>query len=201
MPNARPARGLASSLAIASVLACGGEGRPGPGQPHGQATVPETSDAAGKSPMAVDTVSPRGAGSISIALSSDDDRELGEFITTLLMIDPTGRRTGHDAARGVTRTEIPNAWYEDEVIEDPLEEGSGMATRHLELTSPDPGTYTLSEDATERGRYDLSIRGCNTRLEPSGREFRRVEIGMSETHTYVVEFDSSSGITVTGPEP
>lgn len=150
--------------------------------------------------VTVDTYAPRGTGSISIVFSSQDGGALGEFIATLLITDPRGRRTGLDVASGATLKEIPRAWYDDEVIEDPQEEGSGMATRVIEITAPEAGSYTLAVQAGERGTYDLSIRAYDFRLEPSGREFRDVAIEAGEIHSYVLTFDPASGVAVAASE-
>jgi len=139
-------------------------------------------------------------GAIRIVFASDGGGGLGEFIATLLLTDPHGRRSGFDPASRDTLQEIPHAWYGDEVIEDPEEEGSGAATRGIEITAPEPGTYTLTVNATAPGSYDLSIRGYNERLEPSGRTFGDVAIGAGETHAYVVAFALDAGVTVAARE-
>jgi hypothetical protein len=140
--------------------------------------------------------SARDAGAISIVFASDGSGALGEFIATLLVVDAHGRRAGFDPATGQVVQEIPGAWYGDETIEDPEEEGSGAAARTLEIGAPGPGSYTLTVRATKTGTYDLSIRGYDARLEPSGQEFSRVAISAGEVHSYVLTFDPASGVTV-----
>jgi len=204
MPYARSSESLALSLVLASMLACGRDGgRTGnqlPERPPDHTAVPEATRPAESPPTAAEASPPRDAGTISIVFSSDDGGALGEFIATLLIADPNGRRTGHDAASGVTLAEIPNGWYDDEVIEDPEDEGSGAAARTIEITSPEPGAYTLMVHATGRGTYDLSIRGYNSKLEASEREFTDVSIEPGDVHSYVVTFDPGSGISARSQE-
>jgi hypothetical protein len=190
-------RPLAFTIAI--TLGCGSE----PGRTAQQAPPAGALPEAAASPAAADTaragtIDPRDRGAIQIVLSSDG-AALGEFIATLLLRDPRGRRTGFDAASGDALQEIPRAWYDDEVIEDPEEEGSGAATRGIEITAPEPGTYTLTVTGTAGGTYDLSLRGYNTRLEPSGRQFADVAIGAGNVHTYIITFAPDSGLTVASP--
>lgn len=139
--------------------------------------------------------SPHDRGAMRIVFTSAGGGALGEFIATLLLTDPRGRRSGVDVASGDTLQQIPGAWYDDEVIEDPEEEGSGAATRGIEITAPEPGAYALTVHATAPGTYDLSIRGYDRRLEPSERTFTDVAIRAGDVHTYGIGFSLDSGIT------
>ena len=197
------ARKIVVTLTCSLALACGrGDGETGGQRPVDsvlRATAPAvmTSGVADTAPLG--SRGQRDVSAISIVFSSDASGALGEFIATLLIADGQGQRTGFDVASGDTLQEIPRAWYGDEVIEDPVEEGSGIATRTIEIMSPARGTYTLSVHATGGGTYNLSIRGYNTAVEPSTRAFRTVTIEAGATHSYVIAFDPVSGIAVSAP--
>jgi hypothetical protein len=139
-------------------------------------------------------------GALQIGLSSDAGA-LGEFVATLLLTDPHGRRAGIDPATGDTVEQIPGASYADEVIEDPGQEGAGMASLQLEVMAPDSGSYLLAVQGIATGRYAITIRGYNTALEASGREYEGISISPGEVHRYIVEFDPARGAEVSGPDP
>ena len=205
MLDDRMARIVILTLVCVAAPGCGRRDGATPGQPAAD-SVPRATAAPVAGPATVEATvpaarEPQESGVISIVFSSDADGPLGEFIATLLITDGRGRRTGFDVASGDTLQEIPRSWYGDEVIEDPLEEGSGAATRTIEIRSPETGAYTLTIHATARGTYDLSIRGYNTRLEPTTRTFHGVAIESGEVHTYAIEFDPESRITVAAPRP
>lgn len=195
---------LSIALAAAGLLACGRDARRttaeapsaepsrnAPAPPR--AALPATDSTVPRVPESGD---PRDRGAIRIVFASNGGGALGEFIATLLLTDPQGRRTGFDPASGDTLREIPRGWYDDEVIEDPMEEGSGAATRGIEITAPEAGAYTLTVRATVPGTYELSIRGYDVRLEPSGRSFSHVPITAGTVHTYLLNFAPDSGVTV-----
>jgi len=189
------------ALAIATTLACGSDKTRTTEKAASADSVPVASVPGVAGSAAIDTAAARApvrqdGGAISVVFSSNGVGALGEFIATLLISDAHGRRTGFNPATGQVVQEIPRAWYSDETIEDPEEEGSGAATRTIEMTTPEPGTYTLTVRAMAEGTYDLSIRGYDARLEPSGGEFSGVAIGSGEVHSYILTFDPASGITV-----
>lgn len=49
---------------------------------------------------------------------------------------------------------------------------------------------------TARGTYDLSIRGYDSRLEPSGQEFSDVAIDAGVVHSYTIYFFRVSSVRV-----
>jgi len=54
----------------------------------------------------------------------------------------------------------------------------------------------LQKGRHEPGAYDLSIRGYDARLEPSGQEFSHIAIAAGEVHSYVLNFAPATGVTV-----
>lgn len=202
--NCTRSLGIGYALLLAVSLACGSKEPRRSETASSTDSVPVVTAPARTGPATVDSAS-AGAhdasqrGAISIVLLSDESPGPDEFTATLLMRDAQGRRAGFDPASGQVVSEIPGATYSDEVIEDPEVEGSGAGGRGLELTGPEPGEFTLLVQGTARGTYDLSIRGYNARLEPSGREFSRIAIEPGAVHRYVLTYDASSGV-VARPE-
>ncbi|MDH4131915.1 MAG: hypothetical protein OEV95_08925 [Gemmatimonadota bacterium] len=187
---------IALALGCAATVACQAGDRRTAAAARDSSPAMSTPTAAAAGSDTADPPDPRGQRPLSIALSSEGGGGLGEFPATLLLRDPQGRRTGFDIASGTMLREIPGAWDDDEVIEDPETEGSGTATRVLEITAPEPGAYLLTVAGTAHGTYQLSVRGYDASWEPSSRVLHGVAIEAGETHGYAITFDRASGITV-----
>ena len=114
----------------------------------------------------------------------------------LLITDPQGLRLGSDPLTGQSYSEIPNGWYEEEFIEDPLEDDAGMESLTLDIMRPVTGDYALTITGTGEGSYDLSVRTYDTQNGASTGEFHDIPITTGAVHSYLFNFDSTPGSQV-----
>jgi len=114
----------------------------------------------------------------------------------LLITDPQGLRLGYDPITGQSFNEIPNGWYVEEYIEDPLRPGYGMRCRTLEIMRPDTGDYDLTITGTGDGTYDFYVRTYDIQSGVSTEEFSDVPITTDAVHSYLFNFDNTPGSQV-----
>lgn len=78
----------------------------------------------------------------------------------LLVTDPSGRRTGMDPITGRSYSQIPNAFYGSNEIDD-LTDDEPTATdvsREFTRIRPGDGDYVITVTGTDEGTYDLELR-------------------------------------------
>jgi hypothetical protein len=114
----------------------------------------------------------------------------------LLLVDPESRRTGRDPIVDTTFSEIPDASYGYEGIDDAVSGAPGPQTAIIDVRNPATGEYSLQVIGKEPGRYDLSIRGYDSEMEPSDAEFLDVMIHKDREHTYLIEYSNDKGSQV-----
>lgn len=114
----------------------------------------------------------------------------------LLLTDPEGRRVGRDPIEDATFSEVPDASYGYEGIDDAVSGAPGPQTAIIDMRNPMIGRYTLRVIGTESAKYDLSIRGYDSDMDPSDAQFLDVMIQKGSEHTYLIEYSSDKGSRV-----
>jgi hypothetical protein len=111
----------------------------------------------------------------------------------LLLIDPEGRRVGRNPITDTTFSEIPDASYGYEGIDDAVSGAPGPQTAIIDMRNPITGRYTLQVIGTESAKYDLSIRGYDSDICPSDAGFLDVMIQKGSEHTYFIAYSNDKG--------
>jgi len=111
----------------------------------------------------------------------------------LLLIDPEGGKVGQDPITDTTFSEIPDASYGYEGIDDAVSGAPGPQTAIIDVRNPATGKYGLQVIGKESAKYDLSIRGYDCEMDPSDAEFLNVMIHKDSEHTYSIEYSNDQG--------
>jgi hypothetical protein len=114
----------------------------------------------------------------------------------LLLTDSKGRRVGRDPIEDATFSEVPDASYGYEGIDDAVSGAPGPQTAIIDMRNPITGRYTLQVIGKESAKYDLSIRGYDSDMDPSDAEFLDVAIQKGSEHTYLFEYSNDKGSRV-----
>jgi hypothetical protein len=114
----------------------------------------------------------------------------------LLLIDPKGRKTGHDPRTHKTYTEIPRSAYEGEYISDAVTGAPGPVTKIIDIRNPPIGRYRLQVIGIEHSLYDLEIRGYDCDMNPSDDKFMHVMIDRDSVHEYIIQYSNKKGSTI-----
>lgn len=143
--------------------------------------------------------------------AGEDFSNLGIYATgpvELVLIDPSGRRTGHAGDGAPELREIPRSSTDCDYLSDDSDSGGGDTPHVLELmaSQPDSGRYVLEAYGTGAGAYDIRI----TLTSGGGRTVDIPALDGAATSGMVRRFaftflkSSSSAATVdtlTGPDP
>ena len=111
----------------------------------------------------------------------------------LLLIDPEGRKIGRNPITDTTFSEIPDASYGYEGIDDAVSGAPGPQTAIIDMRNPATGKYGLQVIGKESAKYDLAIRGYDCEMDPSDAEFLNVVIHKDSEHTYSIEYSNDKG--------
>jgi hypothetical protein len=111
----------------------------------------------------------------------------------LLLVDPEGREVGRDPIADTNFTEIPDASYGYEGIDDAVSGAPGPQTAIIDMRNPATGRYTLRVIGKESAEYDLSVRGYDCDMDPSDAEFLDVMIQKGSEHRYLIEYSNGKG--------
>ncbi len=110
----------------------------------------------------------------------------------LILTDPLGRRLGYDPASGTSLHEIPTSSYGPETLA--AEDGSGSVLEQttLDISDPQPGTYSLQVIGTGSGPYSVDAvsvdnTGVGTMSDAGG------SILPGSIVTYTVAYSSTPG--------
>lgn len=114
----------------------------------------------------------------------------------LVLVDPEGREVGRDPIADRTFSEIPDASYGYEGIDDAVSGAPGPQTAIIDMRNPITGRYTLQVIGTESEKYDLSVRGYDSDMAPSDAEFLDVMIQKGGEHTYLIHYSNAKGSRV-----
>jgi hypothetical protein len=114
----------------------------------------------------------------------------------LLLTDPEGRRVGRDPIEDATFSEVPDASYGYEGIDDAVSGAPGPQTAIVDMRNPMTGQYSLQVIGKGSAKYDLSIRGYDGEMDPSDAEFRDVMIQKGSEHLYFIEYSNDKGSRV-----
>jgi hypothetical protein len=131
----------------------------------------------------------RGALSIRIHPAGDELDPPAE----LLLVDPEGRKVGRDPITDKTFEEIPDASYGYEGIDDAVSGAPGPQTAIIDMRNPATGQYGLQVIGKESAKYDLSVRGYDSDMDPSDAEFLDVMIQKDSEHLYLIEYSNDKG--------
>ncbi len=116
----------------------------------------------------------------------------------VLVIDPSGRRTGTDPVAGTTFQEIPSSGYDAvSLVEDfdPSEFDPSPEVKTLEVLSPMDGTYFARATGTGSGPFTLDFIGYDVNGHSSSMTFT----GMASpgvTTVYQVTYSSAPGAQI-----
>ena len=108
----------------------------------------------------------------------------------LLLIDPQGRKIGRDPITDTTFSEIPDASYGYEGIDDAVTGAPGPQTAIIDVRNPATGQYVLQVIGKESAKYDLAIRGYDCEMNPSDAEFLNLMIHKDSEHTYLIKYSN-----------
>jgi hypothetical protein len=111
----------------------------------------------------------------------------------LILIDPQGRRTGHDPRIDQMFRDIPGSSYETEGIADDVTGAPGPETLIIYVGTAMSGEYTLHVVGIADGAYDLELRGVDRELNPSTERFLDIDIEANTDHRYVIEYSTELG--------
>lgn len=111
----------------------------------------------------------------------------------LLLIDPEGRKVGRDPVTNTTFSEVPDASYGYEGIDDAVSGAPGPQTAIIDVRNPATGKYNLRVIGKESAKYDLAIRGYDCEMDSSDAAFLDVMIHMDSEHTYSIEYANDKG--------
>jgi len=111
----------------------------------------------------------------------------------LLLIDPEGRKVGRDPIADTTFSEVPDASYGYEGIDDAVSGAPGPQTAIIDIRNPGTGQYSLRVIGKESAKYDLAMRGYDCEMAPSDAEFLNVMIHKDSEHAYSIEYSNDKG--------
>jgi len=111
----------------------------------------------------------------------------------LLLVNPEGRKVGRDPITDTTFSEVPDASYGYEGIDDAVSGAPGPQTAIIDVRNPATGQYGLQVIGKASAKYDLSIRGYDCEMDPSDAEFLDVMIHKDNEHTYSIEYANDQG--------
>ncbi len=111
-------------------------------------------------------------------------------VAKLLVTDAAARRTGFDAASGVTFEEIPDsAYFEDSLEDDVTGEPPTEVGHLLQIDQPVSGVYNVTLHGLKLGSFELSIRGFSQDGSIQTPIVARGIIGAGDVSTFQVGFD------------
>jgi hypothetical protein len=114
----------------------------------------------------------------------------------MLLIDPTGRRTGSDPLSNRSFAENPDASAGDDSIDDPNDNSDNpinIQAKKLEISPAVNGLYTLSIQSTRKGAYDLELVALSPAFQDSKVGLKGVQIEARARHVYLFKADTANG--------
>lgn len=111
----------------------------------------------------------------------------------LILIDPQGRKTGHDPRIDQMFRDIPGSSYETEGIDDDVTGAPGPETLIIFVRNALGGEYTLRVVGIADAAYDLELRGVDRELNPSTVRFLDIDIQADSDHRYVIQYSAEPG--------
>jgi hypothetical protein len=114
----------------------------------------------------------------------------------LLVTNPQGQRLGIDPLTGQAYDEIPYGAYEEELIEDPEDDNSGLELKTIEIMRPETGEYVLTVTGTGNGTYNLSVRNYDIEGESTTGTLTDIPITTDAVHSYAFDVDATLGAGV-----
>lgn len=111
----------------------------------------------------------------------------------LILIDPQGRRTGHDPRIDQMFRGIPGSSYTTEGIDDDVTGAPGPETLIIYVGGAMSGEYTLHVVGIADAAYHLELRGVDRELNPSTERFLDIDIEADSDHRYVIQYSTEPG--------
>lgn len=121
----------------------------------------------------------------------------------LLLTNSAGQRTGIDPLTNSTFSEIPNAVYSNESIEDPNDDSGDPANtddKVLDIRPPADGTYTLTVTGTASGAYDPDFRAFDSNLQQNVTSVAAVPVlpGSQQIYTFTTPIPTGASFPLSG---
>ncbi len=121
----------------------------------------------------------------------------------LLLTNSAGQRTGFDPLTNTTFSEIPNAVYADESIQDPNDDSGDPPDtddKVLDMRPPANDTYTLTVTGTGSGAYDLAFRGFDSNLQQTLTTVAKVPVtpGSQQIYSFTTPIPTGAAFPLSG---
>ena len=113
----------------------------------------------------------------------------------LLVTDQLGRRTGVDPTTNLTYSEIPNASYNIDALQDDINQiALPNPSKTFYATTPSDGQYIVQVIGTGTGDFHLDTLAYNAQGSPASYStLGTTQSG--EVHTYLINFSSTTGVS------
>jgi hypothetical protein len=121
----------------------------------------------------------------------------------LLLTNSAGQRTGINPLTNSAFSEIPNAVYSNESIEDPNDDSGDPANtddKVLDIRAPADGTYTLTVTGTESGAYDLDFRAFDSNSQQTITSVTAVPVspGSQQIYSFTTPIPTGAAFPLSG---
>jgi hypothetical protein len=116
----------------------------------------------------------------------------------VLVVDPSGQRTGFDETTSTVVEEIPNGvYFRDSSEDDETGALSSTSSHSVHVFQPPPGTFTVVLSGLHLGTYELSVRAISFDGSAPLPILMQGIANAGSTATYVIQFAATPGVAST----
>ena len=114
----------------------------------------------------------------------------------MIVVSPSGKRTGLDPRTNADFLEIPDSWYgvEESSESEMLDQA---VTNAFDMQNPPDGEYIIQVIGKEAGSYDIDAMGYSKEDKPADAQMAKVPICKDELQEYSLTFTKTPAATIT----